>query len=127
MKDVQMFAPRYYQLEAVQAVYRFWEKGYANGNPVVVAPTGSGKSIIIALLMHQAVQAFPGTRIMCLADVKELIEQDSDAFRTVAPHTPFGIYSALIGSARCRAGLSRYWSRWTIRRRHTHYDGNHCN
>lgn len=92
--DPIMFAPRYYQTEAVMAVYRFWEKDYANGNPVVVAPTGSGKSIIIALLMQQAAEAYPGTRIICLADVKELIEQDSDAFRTVAPDTPFGIYSA---------------------------------
>ena len=74
-----MITPRQYQLDAVAAVWRFFERGY--GNPVVVAPTGSGKSVIIALLMREAVTNWPGTRVVCLADVKELMEQNAAAYR----------------------------------------------
>ena len=67
-----MIEDRAYQGEAVASVYRFMERGY--GNPVVVAPTGAGKSYMIAMLMHDAITKWPGTRILCLADVKELID-----------------------------------------------------
>jgi len=72
-----------------------------NGNPVVVAPTGSGKSMMIAMLMHDAVTQWPGTRVLCMADVKELIEQDASAYAVVAESSgkrvPFGIFSASVG------------------------------
>jgi len=76
-----MIQPRQYQLDAVAAVWRFLEKGY--GNPVVVAPTGAGKSVIIALLMREAVTGWPGTRVICLADVKELLDQNANAYARV--------------------------------------------
>lgn len=91
-----MIEDRAYQAEAVQAVYRFFERGY--GNPVVVAPTGSGKSFIMARLMHEAISQWPGTRILCLADVKELIEQNSEAYGTYARTAQYGIYSASVGA-----------------------------
>ena len=91
-----MIEDRAYQGEAVASVYRFMERGY--GNPVVVAPTGAGKSYMIAMLMHDAITKWPGTRILCLADVKELIEQNSQAYANYAKTAQYGIYSASVGA-----------------------------
>ena len=91
-----MIEDRAYQSEAVAAVYRFMERGY--GNPVVVAPTGAGKSFMIAMLMQDAVTKWPGTRILCMADVKELIEQNAEAYGILARTAQYGIYSASVGA-----------------------------
>jgi DNA repair protein RadD len=91
-----MVEDRAYQTEAVQAVYRFWERGY--GDPVVAVPTGGGKSFIMALLIYDAVLNWPGTRVLCLADVKELIEQNAEAYATLARTAQYGIYSASVGA-----------------------------
>ena len=91
-----MIETRAYQAEAVASVYRFMERGY--GNPVVVAPTGAGKSFMIAMLMNDAVTKWPGTRILCMADVKELIEQNAEAYGILAKTAQYGVYSASVGA-----------------------------
>ena len=90
-----MIDARPYQLDATASVWRFMERGY--GNPVVVAPTGSGKSIIIGLLVADAIRMYPPTRCMVMADAKELIEQNAEAYASVSPLAPYGIYSASVG------------------------------
>ena len=116
-----MIEARPYQREAVAAVWRYMNRGY--GNPVVVAPTGAGKSVIIALLMHEAVTQWPGTRVVCLADVKELVEQNTAAYVAVnekhipvehslldIEHSPqsggYGIYSASVGLRETRSPVT---------------------
>jgi DNA repair protein RadD len=91
-----MIEDRAYQAEAVASVYRFFERGY--GNPVVVAPTGSGKSFMIARLIHDSVTQWPATRILAMADVKELIEQNAEAYAIYAKTAQYGIYSASVGA-----------------------------
>ena len=114
-----MLTPRPYQTEAVEAVYRYWENALGRGNPLVIAPTGAGKSVIIALLIARSADIAPGVRIICLADVKELIEQNAAAYGRTGLTAAYGIYSASIGrreatqnitfaqiqSVRTRAGL----------------------
>jgi len=90
-----MIDARPYQLDAVASVWRFMERGY--GNPVVVAPTGAGKSIIIGLIVGDAIRMYPPTRCLVLADAKELIEQNAEAYASVSPLAPYGIYSASVG------------------------------
>lgn len=90
-----MIEDRAYQAEAVASVWRFMERGY--GNPVVVAPTGAGKSFIIAMLINDAVTKWPGTRIIAMADVKELIEQNAEAYGVLARTAQYGVYSASVG------------------------------
>lgn len=87
--------PRPYQIEAVQSVYEYWAT--QDGAPVVVAPTGSGKSVIIAHLISDALNNYPNTRILVLADQKELIEQNSEALARVNPDIKWTIYSASCG------------------------------
>jgi DNA repair protein RadD len=90
-----MIDARPYQLDAVASVWRFMERGY--GNPVVVAPTGAGKSIIIGLIVADAIRMWAPTRCLVMADAKELIEQNAEAYASVSPMAPYGIYSASVG------------------------------
>lgn len=43
---------RPYQLAAVAALFEYWRNN--NGNPVVAMPTGTGKSLVIAEFIRQA-------------------------------------------------------------------------
>ncbi|MBT6156631.1 MAG: DEAD/DEAH box helicase [Planctomycetaceae bacterium] len=86
-----MIELRPYQTEAVQAVYRHLRE--RDDNPVVVLPTGSGKTPVLATICRDAVQQWSG-RVLILAHVKELLEQAADKLRLVCPDVKFGIYSA---------------------------------
>jgi len=82
---------RPYQAEAVQAVYNALRA--RNDNPCVVLPTGTGKSLVIAQIVSDAVSRWQG-RILILAHVKELLEQNADKIRRLCPSIEIGIYSA---------------------------------
>ena len=64
---------REYQQEAVDAVYRHLRE--RDDNPVVVCPTGSGKSLVIAQIASDSVWRWNG-RVLVLAHVQELLEQN---------------------------------------------------
>ena len=63
---------RPYQAEAVAAVYAHLRS--RDDNPVVVIPTGGGKTPVMAQLCRDAVMRWGG-RVIVLAHVKELLEQ----------------------------------------------------
>jgi len=65
---------RDYQLEAVQAVEDYFNLGL-QGNPLVVAPTGSGKSHIIAELCKRFCKSNKG--ILILSHRQEILMQDT--------------------------------------------------
>ena len=65
---------RWYQSEANQAAWQYITDG--RGNPLIVLPTGAGKSIVIALLIRQAVEW--GQRVLVVAHRKELLQQNAD-------------------------------------------------
>ena len=44
---------RKYQEEAIDALYQYWADGRGD-NPLIVAPTGAGKSAILAKLVEDA-------------------------------------------------------------------------
>lgn len=82
---------RPYQQQAVEAVYRHLRT--REDNPVVVLPTGSGKSPIMATLCADAVNLWNG-RVLILAHVKELLEQMYHTLHTIDPDLDVGLYSA---------------------------------
>jgi len=84
---------REYQQRAIDQLYEWFEAGNA-GNPCLVLPTGSGKSHIIAALVKDAIQSWPGTRVLMLTHSKELIAQNAEKMRQHWPNAPMGIYSA---------------------------------
>lgn len=86
---------RDYQEDAVEAPFRWFAAG--RGNPLIVAPTGSGKSVIWAEFCRRAIERYPSTRILLVTHVKELIAQDFQALIRLWPNAPAGIYSAGLG------------------------------
>ena len=57
-------------------------------------PTGTGKSIVIAMFISRVMQQFPNQRILCMTHAKQLIKQNSDKLAEVWPTAPYGIFSA---------------------------------
>ncbi len=86
-----MFILRPYQSAAVSAFWSFLRG--QSGNPVIVLPTGAGKSLVIAQVCHDAVKRFNG-KVIVLAHRKELLSQNADKIRRLAPDLDIGIYSA---------------------------------
>ena len=82
---------RGYQQAAVDAVYDHLRS--RNDNPVAVLPTGAGKSLVLAKIASDAVSRWGG-RVLILAHVKELLEQNADKVRKLCPDIEVGLYSA---------------------------------
>lgn len=90
-----MLKPRDYQLEATYSIFRYFDQHKANaGNPVVVLPTGTGKSICLAEFMRLVCQWWPGQKLMLLTHVKELIQQNANKLKDLWPEAPLGIHSS---------------------------------
>lgn len=87
---------RDYQQDAIDGLYSYFSDN--TGNPLLVLPTGSGKSVIQAAFLKQALEAYPNQRFMLLTHVKELIEQNHEKLKTLWPEAPTGIYSASLNS-----------------------------
>ncbi|MFI4911153.1 MAG: DEAD/DEAH box helicase family protein [Sedimentisphaeraceae bacterium JB056] len=90
-----MIQLRPYQQEAVNAVYKHLSE--RDDNPCVVLPVGSGKSLVIAQIATDAVKNWGG-RVLLLAHVKELLEQNAEKIRLLCPGIKVGLYSAGLGS-----------------------------
>jgi DNA repair protein RadD len=85
-----VLSPRWYQSQANDAVWKYLNE--KSGNCVTVLPTGAGKSLLIALLIRQALEF--GGRVVVLAHRKELLQQNADEIRGLIPGVDVGIYSA---------------------------------
>lgn len=86
-----MLTLRPYQQQAIDAVYQHLREH--DDNPVVVIPTGGGKTPVMATICRDAVQTWNG-RVLVLAHVKELLQQSVDKLKQVCPELKVGVYSA---------------------------------
>jgi DNA repair protein RadD len=84
---------RWYQRESINAAFSHLCLGADAGNPVIELPTGSGKSAVIGELCRSTVQDY-ASRVVVLAHRKELLEQNADKIRRIAPGVGVGVYSA---------------------------------
>ena len=87
-----MITLRNYQSAAVAAVYDYFSEN--DGFPLVVVPTAGGKSLILSDFIKSACHDYPGTKVIVLTHVKELIAQDYAELLSYWPQAPVGIYSA---------------------------------
>lgn len=74
---------RPYQLEAVSAVLEYWSAERERYTPVVVLPTGTGKSTVIAAIADKS--ASLGLGVLLLAHRRELLDQMVASVDAVAP------------------------------------------
>ena len=92
---------RDYQQEAVDAVFAYWERAPSTperpASPLVVMPTGSGKSPTLGEIVRILVEC--DARVVIATHRSELIVQDSKAVRSVYPGCDLGIVSAGLGRA----------------------------
>ena len=88
---------RPYQDRALTELYA-WLERHSDGNPIVDACVGAGKSVIIAEFCRRAIAEYPQCRIvMCVAS-RELCQQNMDKLVQVWPEAPAGVCSASLGS-----------------------------
>lgn len=87
---------RPYQSRVLEELWQ-WFAAHPDGDPIVEACVGAGKSVLIAELCRRAIAQHPGTRILMLVHSKELIEQNLHKLLAVWPGAPIGIYSASVG------------------------------
>jgi DNA repair protein RadD len=91
---------RDYQQEAVDAVFAYWDRAPSTperpASPLVVMPTGSGKSPTLGETVRRLVQEY-GARVLVATHRAELITQDAKAIRSIWPQAPISIYSASLG------------------------------
>jgi DNA repair protein RadD len=84
---------RPHQSTAVRLTYEHFKNNGMNG--LIVHATGTGKSHIIAQLCADSYRW--GKRVLVLAHVKELLQQNHNKLIPLLPGVPVGIYSAGLG------------------------------
>jgi DNA repair protein RadD len=87
---------RPYQQEVVDTLWQ-WFSTHEQGDPIVEAAVGAGKSLMIAEVCRRAIEEFPGTRLLMVVHVKELCAQNLDKLLRIWPEAPAGVHSASIG------------------------------
>jgi len=83
---------RWYQQKAVDSVFEYWERAPEGGSPLVVLPTGAGKSLVIGALVQRLVEH--GARVAIITHRSELVRQDLAAIREWWPQAPVATYAA---------------------------------
>lgn len=84
-----MLKLRYYQTDALKALHNYLSKEN-HGNPLIVMPTGSGKSLIIAKIISD----FKQKHVLCLAHRTELIDQNYRELSALEPNLDISVYAA---------------------------------
>lgn len=82
---------RPYQKEALDAIKKAFQSGVKRG--LLVLPTGSGKTVIMANLPH-VMNLQPGEKMMILVHRDELVRQTVDKLHKYAPHLIIGVEKA---------------------------------
>lgn len=95
---------RPYQQEAIQSIYDWF--GANTTNPLLVLPTGTGKSVVIAGFIEGVLRHYPTQRILVVTHVKELVEQNAAKMLAIWPAAPVGVYSAGLGRRDTEASIT---------------------
>jgi DNA repair protein RadD len=100
-----MIKLRDYQEESVRAIYEYFDRSLGK-SPLVVAPTGSGKSIIIADFIKRTCSEWPHVRVLVITDSRDLIAQNEKQMRAHWQDASTGIYSAGLGKRQTQAQIT---------------------
>ena len=84
---------RPYQQEAVDSIFNCWNESVGR-HLLISAPTGSGKSIILAEIVKRLCTEWPSIKILIITDTKELITQDEKSIKDHFPKCNIGIFSS---------------------------------
>ena len=87
-----MIKLRPYQEEAIESTLKYFQE--EEGNPLIVLPTGTGKSVVIADFCKRILTQWSDTKILVITHVRELIRQNYEELKGFWPEAPAGINSA---------------------------------
>lgn len=90
-----MLELRPYQRQAVDQLYDYWRD--KPGSPLLVLPTGAGKSLVLATVCKELIENYPDMRILICTHVRELILSNFGELLNIWPFAPAGIFSAGVG------------------------------
>lgn len=90
------FDLRPYQREALDDLWS-WFGRHPDGNPIVEAAVGAGKSVMIAALAKRVHAEAPGTRVLVLMHQRELLDQNLAKLKAIWPEADAGVISASHG------------------------------
>lgn len=85
--------PRWYQTEAYEATLDYIQQ-FKQSHPLIVCPTGAGKSLIISMLAAYLIDN--GCRVLVLSHVEEIITQDANELVAALGKNIVGVYSAAL-------------------------------
>ncbi|QPX75445.1 putative ATP-dependent helicase [Serratia phage vB_SmaS_Opt-169] len=90
-----VFQDRYYQTDAVNNAWK-WVQSHHGRMPVIVLPTGSGKSVVVPRIWQKGKELFPFKKLRMVVTVpsKELCAQNAEKLKAMLPGVSVGIYSA---------------------------------
>lgn len=94
---------RAYQQECITAMWNWFRANPHGGNPLLVCPTGAGKSVIIAHIVQQVLTKRPDYRVMIVSHVKEILTQNAEKLHRLMPNTPIGVWSSGLGQKTFRS------------------------
>lgn len=87
---------RTYQKDSINALWGCWNKN-STASPLIVAPTGAGKSLIIASIIKQVSANRPQFRFLVVTHTKEIVRQNAEELWGLIEE-PVGVYSAGLNS-----------------------------
>lgn len=100
---------RPYQQASIDNLYAWWAaKPAVSEAPIIVLPTGAGKSVVIAELVRLLFDTWPDQhpRTVVLVPSKELAEQNGEKLRALLPsRLSVGYYSASLGKKQALADV----------------------
>lgn len=92
------FEERWYQKEAADAAGEFLLSEEKQGHPIVVLPTGSGKTIVLCGIIDRFLSERPSEDILVLSHVQEILEQDFEALEHHFAEGFIGLWSSGLNS-----------------------------
>lgn len=92
-----MLQLRPYQQQAVDSVFEWFEGDGHSANPLIVLPTGTGKSLVLSEICRRSIAEYGEMKIVVVTHVMELIAQNYAEMMRQWPQADAGIYSAGIG------------------------------
>jgi DNA repair protein RadD len=95
---------REYQEDALTYLDHYYENEQGK-NALIIMPTGSGKSLVIAEFCRRVIESNPTVRILVVTHVKELIAQNESELKGYWPEAKTGIYSAGLGKRNTTAQI----------------------
>lgn len=89
-----MLKLHWFQEAAISALWKCWREA-PHCSPLIVAPTGSGKSVMIASIIAQIREKNPARTFLIVTHTKEIVRQNAEQLRgLLETEEPIGIYSA---------------------------------